>query len=73
MATVYCAAIGEVSMLNNFLQSRGQLKDAILIAQAACEGAFLSKKTVPSSTDQGMCNGIGEPLPKNEKYVNHRM
>ncbi|XP_043089740.1 WD repeat-containing protein 17 isoform X2 [Puntigrus tetrazona] len=34
----YCIATGEVKKLVNFFTSRGQLKEAVLVAQGACEG-----------------------------------
>ncbi|XP_041079563.1 WD repeat-containing protein 17 isoform X2 [Polyodon spathula] len=34
----YCIATGDVKKLVSFFTSRGQLKDALLVAQAACEG-----------------------------------
>ncbi|XP_051992804.1 LOW QUALITY PROTEIN: WD repeat-containing protein 17-like [Xyrauchen texanus] len=34
----YCIATGEVKQLVNFFTSRGQLKEAVLVAQGACEG-----------------------------------
>uniref|UniRef100_A0A2K5L017 WD repeat domain 17 n=1 Tax=Cercocebus atys TaxID=9531 RepID=A0A2K5L017_CERAT len=34
----YCIAIGDVKKLVHFFMSRGRLKEALLVAQAACEG-----------------------------------
>ncbi|KAA0722184.1 WD repeat-containing protein 17 [Triplophysa tibetana] len=34
----FCIATGEVKKLVNFFTSRGQLKEAVLVAQGACEG-----------------------------------
>ncbi|VFV26960.1 Hypothetical predicted protein [Lynx pardinus] len=46
----YCIAIGDVKKLVNFFMSRGQLTEALLVAQAACEG---NMQTVHVSTPKG--------------------
>nr|XP_060511614.1 WD repeat-containing protein 17 [Panthera onca] len=46
----YCIAIGDVKKLANFFMSRGQLTEALLVAQAACEG---NMQTVHVSTPKG--------------------
>uniref|UniRef100_A0A7N5JRA9 WD repeat domain 17 n=1 Tax=Ailuropoda melanoleuca TaxID=9646 RepID=A0A7N5JRA9_AILME len=46
----YCIAIGDVKKLVNFFMSRGQLREALLVAQAACEG---NMQTLHVSTPKG--------------------
>ncbi|XP_068702720.1 WD repeat-containing protein 17-like [Montipora foliosa] len=39
-AVPYCASLGDVEKLVSFFTSRGQLHDALLVAQVACEGGM---------------------------------
>lgn len=39
-AVPYCAALGDATKLVQFFTSRGQLHDALLVAQVACEGGM---------------------------------
>ncbi|KAJ7327361.1 WD repeat-containing protein 17 [Desmophyllum pertusum] len=39
-AVPYCASLGDVTKLVSFFTSRGQLQDALLVAQVACEGGL---------------------------------
>ncbi|XP_033871572.1 WD repeat-containing protein 17 isoform X3 [Acipenser ruthenus] len=45
----YCIATGDVKKLVSFFTSRGQLKDALLVAQAACEGNIQVPHTSPTN------------------------
>ncbi|XP_066092130.1 WD repeat-containing protein 17 isoform X3 [Saccopteryx bilineata] len=44
---LYCIATGDVKKLVTFFMSRGQLTDALLVAQAACEGNVPSAPGCP--------------------------
>ncbi|XP_060599181.1 WD repeat-containing protein 17-like [Ruditapes philippinarum] len=61
-AAVFCTAVGDTEMLVDFYASRGQMSDAVLTAQVACEGL------IPSNSDahnqMGTSNGYGEPSEK---------
>ncbi|KAK1174855.1 WD repeat-containing protein 17 isoform X1 [Acipenser oxyrinchus oxyrinchus] len=45
----YCIATGDVKKLVSFFTSRGQLKDALLVAQAACEGNIQVPHSSPTN------------------------
>lgn len=53
----FCTAIGDPEALVEFSCARGQLSDAVLAAQVACEGIF-DEMAQTDHTDKGLCNGI---------------
>ncbi|NXP25942.1 WDR17 protein, partial [Scytalopus superciliaris] len=52
----YCIATGDVKKLVSFFTSKGQLQEALLVAQAACEGNI---QVLPPSTTSGSSNSGG--------------
>lgn len=55
---VFCAAVGDTEMLLDFYSSRGQMSDAVLTAQVACEGLLPNMVNVTKQLE--MCNGVDE-------------
>lgn len=53
----FCTAIGDPEALVEFSCARGQLSDAVLAAQVACEGIF-DEMAQTDHTDKGLCNGL---------------
>lgn len=62
---VFCAAVGNTDMLVDFFATRGQMSDAVLTAQVACEG--LGASGTDSSTKTGASNGWREPSEKQKE------
>ena len=60
MAIPFCTAIGDSHGLAKFFMSRGQMLDAVLTAQVACEGTPGHRQPVYSDSRQ--LNGSAEPL-----------
>ena len=58
-AAVFCTAVGNTEMLVDFYASRGQMSDAVLSAQVACEGLIPSNND--TQTKKGTSNGYGAP------------
>uniref|UniRef100_A0A672N4U7 WD repeat-containing protein 17-like n=1 Tax=Sinocyclocheilus grahami TaxID=75366 RepID=A0A672N4U7_SINGR len=56
----YCIATGEVKKLVNFFTSRGQLKEAVLVAQGACEGNIHGPQITSTNSDNDMCKDLAE-------------
>ncbi|CDQ84443.1 unnamed protein product [Oncorhynchus mykiss] len=61
----YCIATGDVRKLVNFFTARGQLNEALLVAQGACEGnihvpqtAVINHTTTTNSDDIQAYNGL---------------
>ncbi|XP_024270329.2 WD repeat-containing protein 17 isoform X1 [Oncorhynchus tshawytscha] len=61
----YCIATGDVRKLVNFFTARGQLNEALLVAQGACEGnihvpqtAVINQTTTTDSDDIQAYNGL---------------
>ncbi|CAG14663.1 unnamed protein product [Tetraodon nigroviridis] len=46
-AIPYCVATGEIKKLVTFFRSRGQLLEALIIAQGACEGNIRAPQSSP--------------------------
>ncbi|NWY04358.1 WDR17 protein, partial [Nothoprocta ornata] len=68
----YCIAVGDVKKLVSFFTSRGQLKDALLVAQAACEGNIQTSFSVtpgPSNSDGNNIHDYNELLHKVSKEL----
>ena len=64
-AEVFCTATGDTQTLVDFYLGRGQMSDAVLSAQVACEGL------VPSDNQQQgtkQSNGWPEPSELQIKY-----
>ncbi|XP_052276761.1 WD repeat-containing protein 17-like isoform X3 [Dreissena polymorpha] len=64
-AAVFCTAVGDTDALVQFFTSRGQMSDAVLAAQVACEGLTPGQHQCPSTghlngqqTPQGKANGL---------------
>ncbi|NXD17484.1 WDR17 protein, partial [Nothocercus nigrocapillus] len=62
----YCIAVGDVKKLVSFFTSRGQLKDALLVAQAAFEGNI---QTSPLPTTPGPSNSDGNSICDYEELL----
>lgn len=68
-ALPFCMATKDTAKLIHFLISKGQMKDAVLVAQVACEDDREISQT-PSSTT-GNCvhvNGVAEPSEEKLQY-----
>ena len=63
LAVPFCTAIGDSRRLAEFFMSRGQMSDAVLTAQVACEGAFTRSR--PVSADSRQWNGTASPSEQN--------
>ena len=59
-AIPFCIAVGDSHTLAKFFMSRGQMLDAVLTAQVACEGTPGPREPVYSDSRQW--NGTAEPL-----------
>ncbi|KAJ8298038.1 hypothetical protein KUTeg_024569 [Tegillarca granosa] len=66
--SIYSSAIGDVEQLTDFYTSQGQLLDAVVSAQVACEGAFSQQQYSESSSD-GLCNGDNLPTKLHKKLL----
>ncbi|XP_053398741.1 WD repeat-containing protein 17-like [Mercenaria mercenaria] len=66
-AAVYCTAVGNTEMLVDFYASRGQMSDAVLTAQVACEG--LAPGRGDMSNEKGLCNGWEEPSEQHKQLL----
>ncbi|XP_013855536.1 WD repeat-containing protein 17 [Austrofundulus limnaeus] len=55
-AIPYCIATGDIKKLVTFFSSRGQLLEALLIAQGACEGNIRSPQTAVNHTTNDVEN-----------------
>lgn len=64
---VFCTAIGNTEMLVDFYVSRGQMSDAVLTAQVACEG--LSATRGEENQKMALCNGWTEPTEKQKQLL----
>ena len=65
-AVPYCTAIGDSHGLAKFFMTRGQMMDAVLTAQVACEGSPSPRQSVYSDSRQW--NGTTEPLENDLRY-----
>ncbi|KAL4230509.1 Anaphase-promoting complex subunit 4 WD40 domain [Mactra antiquata] len=55
---VFCTAIGSTEMLIDFYTSRGQMSDAVLSAQVACEGLASNSSNIHKYSTSNICNGV---------------
>ena len=60
-------AIGDTELLINNFTNRGQMFEAVLIAQVACEGTFMPQQN--SCSTSGLSNGTDKPSKQEDKYV----
>ena len=60
-------AIGDTELLINNFTNRGQMFEAVLTAQVACEGTFLPQQN--SCSTSGLSNGTDKPSKQEDKYV----
>lgn len=58
-------AVGDTELLISNFTTRGQLFEAVLTAQVACEGTFIPQQN--SSSSPGIPNGTDLPSKQEEK------
>ena len=64
----YCIATGGVETLVNFFTSRGQLKDAMLVATVASEG-YITAPSISGRRSEGQLNGVDGPSEAEMRYL----
>jgi len=65
----YCVATGDIEQLIEFFVNRCQLQDAVMIAQAACEGYFPNVPESGQSRDLKVPSLQKESVPNGENYL----
>ncbi|KAK3100008.1 hypothetical protein FSP39_013425 [Pinctada imbricata] len=63
----FSTTVGDLDTLVSFYTSRGQIQDALLTAQVACEGTFSSPPL--TNTSQGLCNGTDVPTKEQRRLL----
>ncbi|XP_077983757.1 WD repeat-containing protein 17-like [Glandiceps talaboti] len=63
----YLVALGQAEKLVTYHSGHGQLREAMVISQVACEGSLTPPHVGPSQSEK--CNGLEEPGPEYTKML----
>ncbi|KAL5011845.1 hypothetical protein ScPMuIL_010396 [Solemya velum] len=68
-AIPHCAATGDASMLANFLTHQGQILEAVLVAQVACEDCYPKEPLEENIQMPTLCNGLDVSGEENKRLL----